>query len=183
LPRVQGAADKPHADHGANATANIQTDVARARWLARALRVRPRRFSTPSTRTRRGLSPRCTPIGLAGAPARPRARTGLCFETLRENDRVSGKRLVAVAFLTTFTASCGDDTPERREPAVLRVHQTCLPRPEGPADCAIAAQQVCLARGYSSGAPLEQESGRLCKLSGVERNCKIKTWLSVAACK
>ncbi|MGA7787401.1 MAG: hypothetical protein WCA56_04455 [Xanthobacteraceae bacterium] len=73
---------------------------------------------------------------------------------------------------------------------VIDIQQTCPVAGNGAADCATAATNVCKAKGYSSGQPLDVRTAEKCAdslwVSGqnpLTADCPVETVLLRAACQ
>ena len=95
------------------------------------------------------------------------------------------KGFLAALVLASVAASCGEEPQQRRarpeNPTEIRLRQNCFRTAEG-FNCAIAAQEACKRNRYEFGEPVEQASGRVCKMTTDGRKCQPKTWLVRVAC-
>jgi hypothetical protein len=73
---------------------------------------------------------------------------------------------------------------------VIDIHQTCPVAGNGAADCATAASNVCKAKGYADGQPLDVRTAEKCSdslwVSGQtprSADCPVETTLLRAACR
>ncbi|MGB6465056.1 MAG: hypothetical protein WBF27_02580, partial [Xanthobacteraceae bacterium] len=152
------------------------------------------------------LPPQPPPPGLAGAPAEQRGllngfskwwdqsiadwKTKM-KEQQTKLDAMNKQSADAAKDAATATQQAMKSAADALRPShVIEIQQTCPVAGNGAADCATAATNVCKAKGFSAGQPLDVRTAEKCAdslwVSGqppTAADCPVETVLLRAACQ